>query len=168
MSSAQKPDLDLRPIEERDAEFLYAVYASTRTEELALLRWDAAQRESFLRMQNEAQRRDYWSNYDTSRFRIVVCNGVPAGRLYVERRSTKLHIIDIAILPAFRNRGIGTAMIVRLFDEADAAGLAVSIHVEYNNPAQRLYQRLGFEFLNEAGDVYRLMERRPSQQRSVA
>jgi len=168
MSRAQKPDIDLRPIEERDTEFLYAVYASTRTEELAPLGWNEAQRESFLRMQNEAQHRDYWSNYDTSRFRIIVCDGVAAGRLYVERRENKLHIVDIAILPAFRNRGIGTTLITRLFDEADAAALAVSIHVEYNNPAQRLYQCLGFEFLDEAGDVYRLMERRPSQQRSVA
>jgi ribosomal protein S18 acetylase RimI-like enzyme len=168
MNRPEKQHIDLRAIVDGDAAFLYAVYASTRAEELAPLGWSDAQRESFLRMQFEAQRRDYWSNYDTSRFHVVVCDGASAGRLYVECRHDELHIIDIAILPAFRNRGIGSVLIGRLFDEADDAALPVRIHVEYNNPAQRLYRRLGFEFFDETGGIYRLMERRPLLRQSAA
>ncbi|MDR3386538.1 MAG: GNAT family N-acetyltransferase [Rudaea sp.] len=168
MDRVEKLHIELRAIDEGDAAFLYAVYASTRAEELAPLGWNDAQRESFLRMQFEAQRRDYWSNCDTARFRIIVCDGEPAGRLYVERRADELCIVDIALLPAFRNRGIGSVLIGRLFAEADAAALAVRIHVEHNNPAQRLYARLGFEFCGEAGAIHRLMERRPLLQQSVA
>jgi len=164
----EKRLIELRPIEAGDAEFLYAVYAGTRAEELAPLGWSDAQRASFLRMQFEAQRSDYWRNYDTSRFHVVVCDGEQAGRLYVERRCDELLIVDIAMLPQFRNRGIGSALIAQLFEEADAVGLPVLVHVENGNPAQRLYQRLGFEFVGETGGIYRLMERRPLLRRSVA
>ena len=76
--------------------------------------------------------------------------------------------IDIALLPAFRGRGIGSALITGLFAEADGALLPVRIHVEHANPAQRLYQRLGFAFAGEAGGVYRLMERPPRASARVA
>jgi ribosomal protein S18 acetylase RimI-like enzyme len=46
-----------------------------------------------------------------------------------------------------------------LFDEADRDGLMVSIHVERNNPAKRLYQRLGFIAREVGNEVYLLMER---------
>ncbi len=60
-------------------------------------------------------------------------------------------------MPEFRGRGIGTALVTELFAEADASGRSVSIHVESNNPARRLYERLGFQDVGEHG-VYKLME----------
>ena len=45
-----------------------------------------------------------------------------------------------------RGRGVGTALLNQLLDAAETAGLAaVSLSVELENPARRLYQRLGFE-----------------------
>jgi len=92
---------------------------------------------------------------------VIQCDGADAGRLYVQRRADELLIVDIALLPQFRRRGIGSALIARLFEEADASKLVVRIHVEHNNPAQRLYLRLGFVFHDEADGMYRLMERPP-------
>ena len=161
-------NLELRIIGDADAAFLFEVYASTRAGELANIGWSDAQKDAFLRMQFEAQRSDYWSNYDTSRFRIVVCDGADAGRLYVERRGDELRVIDIALLPPFRNRRIGSRLLAALFDEADDAALDVRIHVEFNNPAQRLYSRSGFAFVGDADGVYRLMVRRPRLRQSVA
>lgn len=159
--------IGLRCIEAGDEAFLRDVYAGTRIDELAPLGWSAEQVEAFIAMQFEAQRRDYWHNYDTSRFQIVTFGGVDAGRLYVERRPDELRVVDIALLPEFRRRGIATQLFGTLFDEADAAGLAVRIHVEYNNPAQYLYLRLGFAFCGETGPVYRLMERLPRARHDV-
>ena len=51
-------------------------------------------------------------------------------------------------------------MIRGLLDEAAATGKRLSIHVESNNPARRLYERLGFEEVAEHG-LYRLMEVTP-------
>jgi ribosomal protein S18 acetylase RimI-like enzyme len=153
--------IGLREIRSSDRGFLREVYASTRLAELAPLGWSAQQVDAFIDMQFDAQQRDYGSNYDGARFDIVTCDGVDAGRLYVERRADELRVIDIALLPDFRERGIASALFHQLFDEADAQGLAVRIHVEHANRARELYLRLGFAFTGEPGPVYRLMERLP-------
>ena len=66
--------------------------------------------------------------------------------------------LSVYVDEAARGRGIGTALVTELFAEADASGRSVSIHVETNNPARRLYERLGFQDVGEHG-VYVLMER---------
>ena len=150
----------LRPIGPDDEAFLYDVYAGTRAEEMARLDWHGAQKESFLRMQFEAQHKDYTARYQDARFDIVEFDRAPVGRLYVDRRKREIRVIDIALLPAYRRRGIGGALMQELLDEAAAAGKKVSIHVEQYNPAMRLYERLGFTPIADVG-VYTLMEWSP-------
>jgi GNAT superfamily N-acetyltransferase len=154
-------DIALRPIGENDTDFLRSVYASTRVEELAPLGWAAAQIDAFLGMQFEAQRKEYWKQYDTARFCIITAAGVDAGRLYVERRADEMLLIDISLLPPFRGRGIGGELLAQLAVEADAASLPVRIYVEFNNPAQHLYLRHGFAFYGEPVGIYLTMERLP-------
>ncbi|MGN6518460.1 MAG: GNAT family N-acetyltransferase [Dokdonella sp.] len=164
MSTADAPSsphFALRELRADDDALLYRIYAGTRIEELGPLGWSEEQIESFLRMQHTAQHTDYWRNYDTSRFHVVTCEGQDVGRLYVERRPGSLDIIDIALLPEHRGRGIGSRLLQALAREADADALTMHIHVEHANPAQHLYLRHGFEFIGDAGPIYRLMERRP-------
>ena len=78
-----------------------------------------------------------------------------------------MHVIDIALLPEFRGRGIGAALLRELMDEAASAGRAVSIYVEESNRAQSLYRRLGFEPVGTHG-VYLLMRWRPPDAREVS
>jgi ribosomal protein S18 acetylase RimI-like enzyme len=85
---------------------------------------------------------------------------LPAGRFYVHRREREIRLMDIALLPEHRGRGIGSALLHDLFAEAAAAGKRVTVHVEEYNPARRLYERLGFKKIGEHG-VYHLMEWRP-------
>lgn len=87
---------------------------------------------------------------------MIEVDGEPAGRLYVHRGPAEIRIMDIALAPPFRGRGIGTALLRDLMEEAGASGRALSIHVEVNNPARRLYERLGFAPAGEHG-VYVLM-----------
>ncbi len=143
---------------EEDLPFLYAVYASTREEELAPVPWTTAQKEEFLRFQFSAQHQHYQQNYAGASFDLILLDGQPAGRLYVARWKTETRIVDIALLPEYRNLGIGTCLLNELIDEAQRAGRAVSIHVEQNNPAMGLYRRLGFQPVSEYG-VYVLMRR---------
>jgi ribosomal protein S18 acetylase RimI-like enzyme len=152
-----QPVVSLRPTTDADRGFLYAVYASTRMDELAPLQWDDAAVQSFLTMQFNAQDHHYRTCYDTAQFLIVVVDGQPAGRLYVARRPKELLLMEIALLPAYRSAGIGTALIRDLMEEARSTGRIMRLHVEPFNPALRLYQRLGFSKVSEAG-VYWLME----------
>jgi ribosomal protein S18 acetylase RimI-like enzyme len=155
------PTITFRPIGPDDEPFLYRVYASTRTEELALVPWDAAQKEAFLRMQFTAQQRYYQDQFPGASFRIILADARPIGRLYVERRREELHVIDIALLPEHRRAGIGSALLNDLLAEADRAGLPVRLHVERFNPALRLYQRLGFTVIGDTG-LYFHVERAPT------
>lgn len=150
-------DLGLRPATDRDREFLVAVYSSTRTEELAVVPWGEEQLDGFLRMQFDAQDTEYRRLNPEARFDVVEVDGRRAGRLYVDRRSETIRILDIALLPRFRGQGIGERLIRPLQDEAAASGRTVSIHVEVTNRAERLYTRLGFVMV-EDGQVYRRME----------
>ena len=92
---------------------------------------------------------------------MILVGGEPAGRLYVARWPEELRIVDIALLPRFRGRGVGTTLLRQLMDEADAAGKPISIHVEVNNPARSLYDRLGFEVAEDRG-VYVFLRRAPA------
>ena len=44
-----------------------------------------------------------------------------------------------------------------LLEEGQKAGKPIRIHVEYDNPAMRLYKRLGFRRIDDNG-IYHLME----------
>lgn len=91
---------------------------------------------------------------------MIEAGGRPAGRLYVARWVDEIRIVDIALLPEFRGRGLGSALLRDLIEESEAAGKPLSIHVEMNNPARPLYDRLGFQEAGEFG-VYVLMRRAP-------
>ncbi|HEX7049913.1 MAG TPA: GNAT family N-acetyltransferase [Longimicrobiales bacterium] len=159
---AAAPKIELRDAAPDDRAFLYRVYASTREEELAAVPWSGEQKEAFIRMQFEAQDRYYREHYADASFQVVLVDGEAAGRLYVARWPDEIRIVDIALLPEHRGRGIGTALLEALLAEADAAGRPVSIHVEQYNPARRLYARLGFREVEDRG-VYVFMTRAPAQ-----
>lgn len=149
--------VNCRPSATEDSEFLYQVYASTRFEELAPVPWSDQQKEGFLRQQFHAQDTHYRQHFPRAEYLVVEWQDQPIGRLYVDRSDQLLRIIDIALLPEYRGRGIGGGLMRQLLDEARASGKPVQIHVEVNNPALRLYQRLGFARVEDMGVYYRLI-----------
>lgn len=153
-------DIRLRPETENDIPFLLAVYASTRADEMAAVPWTPEQKREFVHMQFRFQRKHYQENYQGASFDVVLVEGSAAGRLYVYRGAREIRIVDIALLPEYRGRGIGGELLTGILAEARARGHLVSIHVERNNPALRLYRRLGFECAGEQGPVYLRMEYR--------
>lgn len=143
-----------------DDEFLLNVYASTRTDEMKLVDWTEAQKIAFLRMQFQAQSRYYVENYPGAAFQLILLDGEPVGRLYIHRRQDEIRIMDIALLPEHRRRGIGTFLLNQILEEAKSNSVPVTIHVEQFNPAMQLYERLGF-YMKEDRGVYRLLEWSP-------
>jgi ribosomal protein S18 acetylase RimI-like enzyme len=151
---------ELRPIASDDAELLLRIYASTRAEELAPVPWNEAQKAAFLRQQFEAQHAHYQQHYAGASFDLVLVDGQPVGRLYVARWPREIRLVDVALLPAWRGRGLGSALLGDLIAESRRCGKPLTIHVEHQNPALRLYERLGFERREDRG-VYLFLERPP-------
>lgn len=148
--------LAFRPIGPADLPFLERVYGATRAEELAPLGWPEQRKNAFVSMQFQAQHAHYQRHYPDADWLVIERAGVGLGRLYVERWPSQHRIIDVAFLPEHRGRGLGSALLRDLQDEAARAGKAVSIHVEKLNPAMYLYERLGFVRDEDKG-VYDLM-----------
>jgi GNAT superfamily N-acetyltransferase len=68
----------------------------------------------------------------------------PVGVLALEERPTELFLALIEILPSHQGQGLGSAVISDVQRRAAARGLPLTLRVLRVNPAQRLYQRLGF------------------------
>jgi len=99
----------------------------------------------------------YQQHYADAEFLIILSYGVPIGRLYVARWKDEMRIVDISLLPQYRNAGIGTKILRDLMAEAEAADKSIRIHVEKFNPALRLYEGLGFTAIEDKG-VYLFLE----------
>jgi ribosomal protein S18 acetylase RimI-like enzyme len=148
--------LTLRPITREDDAFLARVYASSRAEELAVTGWTEQLKTEFCRAQFDAQSAYYAANYSEASFQIIERDGWPIGRLYVAHWEKEMRIVDITLLPEARGSGIGTKLLRDLQEEARSAAKSLTIHVERFNRALALYQRLGFEQVEDKG-VYLLM-----------
>ncbi len=151
----------LGPVSNDDTPFLFALYASTREEELSVVPWTPEQKNAFLRMQFQAQQTSYDGNYPGASRDLILLGEEPIGRLYVQRTPDEIRVIDIALLPAWRGRGIGSRYLRDLCRESDATGIPLAIHVEKQNRALQLYQRLGFAIADDRG-VYWFMKRMPA------
>jgi ribosomal protein S18 acetylase RimI-like enzyme len=140
-----------------DLGFVAGLYASTRAEELAPTGWPPEAKLAFLLQQHDAQHRHYRNVYDGAEWLIVEQESHAIGRLYRVIWPAEIRIIDISLVPEARGRGIGAAILRDIQAEAEALGRSVTIHVEKNNPARSLYERLGFGVVEDKG-VYDLMK----------
>lgn len=155
-------DLVARPIESGDMVFLQALYAEIRADELAASGWPPDQVRSFLAMQFDLQHRYYHEHHAGADFLVLLRHGRPVGRLYWREQGDEACLIDIALLPAERGRGIGTAFLRLLTARADDRNEDIVLHVEPFNPAFRLYRRFGFDVLGDNG-IYAKLRRRACQ-----
>lgn len=150
--------MTLRLVTTDDDAFLLSVYDSTRAEELAQAQWAKGQRDAFLKWQFDLQRREYETRFPDAEYAIILIDDQPAGRIWVGRKEKEIRLLEIAILPAFQNRGAGTILLRRLMDEAKVTGKRLR-HMVFvlNNDAHRFYERLGFAVIDDLGG-YKHME----------
>ncbi|MGI8917731.1 MAG: GNAT family N-acetyltransferase [Pyrinomonadaceae bacterium] len=153
--------LELRPATADDTPFLMSLFASTRSDELALLASDRNQQEAFIAMQFNAQTWQYNTRYPQADHSLILWNDAPIGRTLINRGAHEFTLVDIALLPAHRGSGIGTYLLQCLFSEATKASKPIKLSVWHSNPAKRLYERMGFSARDEAG-VYCEMWWNPS------
>lgn len=135
--------LSLRPVTPADDAFLFDLYASTR-EDIAALGLGDARRTALLQVQWMAQRNSYRLRFPTAEHQVVLVDGQQVGRLWVAREPGELRLVDISLLPAHRNTGLGTSLLRSLQEEAALSGKPLRLSVARESPARRLYQRLGF------------------------
>jgi ribosomal protein S18 acetylase RimI-like enzyme len=147
----------LRPVEEADEALLLQLYSSTRADEMALVPWETEQKQAFVQMQFLAQQTHYRAYFPHATHEMILAEGQPVGRLYVDRRGSEIRILDVTLLPDARGRGIGTHILLDLMKEAGHGNQSCSIYVGSFNRSLGLFQRLGFVRMQESGESW-LME----------
>lgn len=90
---------------------------------------------------------------------VAEVDGAVVGACWVRTTNEYGHVDDetpsfsIALYKPFRGRGIGGAMMRAMLDELRDAGYArASLSVQKENPALRLYRRLGFRIVGDGFD----------------
>lgn len=135
MTEGGAPAWTLRPAAEDDFDFLFRVKREALGEYIAATwGWDEDDQRERARAEPRA-----WPT------QVIVAGGEDAGVLQVDRRGSELYVTNILLLPAFQGRGLGTAILRGLMDEAAWDGVPVTLQVLRANPrARALYERLGF------------------------
>lgn len=149
--------ITLRPAQAADQDFLFRLYAATRTDELRIAGCDSQALALLMRLQFDAQRQHYLRLYPDAEHAIVDHAQGPLGRWYVHRSAHEIRLVDICLLPAARGQGIGGGLLRRLLAEGAQAGVPVRLSVAAGNPARRLYQQLGFTETGSDG-IYSALE----------
>ena len=107
-----------------------------------------------------AQQRSYASAYEQCDHKIIELNGVPVGQMRVNWEKDSALLVDISLLPEHRGQGMGGALLRELIQQCSSNKSPLKLQVLHTNPAQRLYERLGFVRTGE-DQMYIQMERRP-------
>lgn len=107
------------------------------------------QAEMFINIQHNAQQQGYRLSYPAAENNIILHDGQPIGRMLIDRSEEAIHLVDIAILPDYRNHGVGAELIGGLLAEGATRGREVVLSVFHTNPAIHLYDRLGFSKVDE-------------------
>jgi len=143
--------ITLRPIGKSDEPFLRKAYETSRDDELKDVVWNnPAERESFFRMQFDAQSLHYETFFGTADFDIIEVEGKPAGRLIVSWNDDHAVFIDIILVPKYRKLGIAGSIMDALIKEVDRRGISASLSYEKWKPyLEKVYARYGFVTVNE-------------------
>lgn len=150
-----------RSATDADRPFRIELYASTREAELAVLPWDETARRAFIQQQFNARERSWQATFPAAAHEIVEVDSERVGVIATVDSEGSLHVLDIALLAPHRGRGLGTTVLSRILAEADRSGRAVSLHVDVESPARRLYERLGFRAVSH--DAIRVFMERPTR-----
>jgi GNAT superfamily N-acetyltransferase len=151
----------MRAVAENDNYLLYDIVSSTVIEQVKLMGGDVRQLAPLLQMQFENQTMEYRERFPKAEHFIIMMNDVDAGRIYLDRNSEEIHILDITLLPEFRGKGLGTFILKSLEEEAERKRAPICIYVEDGNPSLRLFRRLGYRFKSKFGEAHNLMEWNP-------
>lgn len=144
-----------------DEPFLLDLFSADRAASFADMNLPAPMLEMMMRQQFQAQATGHRAQFPAARREIIEVDGACVGRLVSDRNDERLHLVDIALAPGWRGKGLGALLVGQLIDEARTARLPMSLRVARDNlRAAALYARLGFETVRSDG-VYQAMRWTP-------
>jgi ribosomal protein S18 acetylase RimI-like enzyme len=137
---------ELREVTDDDHDFLFDVMKASYFDHVVATwgSWD-----------EEDQRRRFQRRFASGNDRIILVDGERVGVLAVEERPTELFLANIEIVPPWRGKGLGTAILRSLIARGRGRRLPVTLQVlKVNRRALALYEREGFKHVGETPTHY--------------
>jgi ribosomal protein S18 acetylase RimI-like enzyme len=135
-----------RAANEADLPFLVALRVATMTPHF--------ERQGIVPLDDEEHRRR--AEYRLDAAAIVECDGQSVGVIKVLHDGTTWTIEQFQIAPQHQGRRLGTTVLRAVIADARASGALLRLSVLKQNPAARLYARLGFRTLSETTNSYKM------------
>jgi ribosomal protein S18 acetylase RimI-like enzyme len=143
-------NITLRSAIPADEDFLFNLFLSSREKDLLMI--PEPQRTALMRMQYGGQKMTYTQQYPASENSIITVDGQDAGRIWIDRSDQAISVLDIAILPGYRNAGIGGSVYSGLIEESAASSKPLHAAVSTANPdSLRFHERQGFKRIENNG-----------------
>ena len=92
------------------------------------------------------------SHFESGQIIELACELI--GLLKVVREMRTWTVLQVQLLPAWQNQGIGARLIAETITDARKDGADVVLSVLKVNKARRLYERLGFSVISESDGAY--------------
>ena len=150
-------ELSFRKAHASDSEFVFAVKEAAYREYVEQVwGWD-----------DNYQRERHNREFASYNLYILQFCGTDVGFLITSCASDTLKVNQIFILPEYQGRGIGSACMTRIVDDAGLEGKSVVLKVlKVNTRGIALYQRLGFTIVGE-DSIYFQMEKSPESNQKL-
>ncbi len=102
-----------------------------------------------LKLDRAVQVASFRRQWDVTQVRIITLDGADIGWLQSTTRDGAFFLGQLFVEAPRQRRGIGTAVMNHLIDEATRTRQSMTLGVVKSNPAKRLYERLGFRVTHE-------------------
>jgi len=140
-------EIQVRDARPADVDFARALYFETMRGMIEpLFGWDQRrQEESFAG----------W--FDLQQASIIMADGRDVGWMQVRANEREIFLGSLYVIPEMQRLGIGTHVLRELIAQSTLSSRPLTLAVMKNNPAIRLYERLGFRLTHE--DQYKFYMR---------
>ena len=145
MIVGQQNELSLRPVSESDIPWLVALRQETMGNYLNLSGMSTSQQDLLNRVL-----------FNFKETQIIQSHRKDIGMIKLVREESCWNLIQLQIVPAFQEKGIGTTLIKNLIAEARQADASVILSVLKKNPVKSLYEKLGFQVIAEDEHSYKM------------
>ncbi|MCP3129375.1 N-acetyltransferase [Shewanella sp. KJ2020] len=128
-----------------DTPFMAQLFYSTKTlfYELGL---PSEVVETMLEQQYRLQQASYREQYPNANTYILFYHQQAVGKVMLDISEYRIHLVDFIIIPSMRGRGLGSAVLTFIKQEAAIRNLSVGLSVERENTrAKKLYLQQGFK-----------------------
>jgi len=143
--------LELRLVRPEDEPFLTDLFTVIERERLAGADLKNESLQTAINHELIGQRRHYRALNEDATHCVIVAQSKPAGRVIFWDNREEIRLAELAVAPAFRGLGIGSAVIETLKAQARQTKRPLRLHVEKYNYRQphRFYQQLGFQVIED-------------------